>query len=441
MADSPVFPGLRHAGSLVFTLLAGLLAGDAALAAENARLTHWVASWQASPQPVWADGFLFPTRLPARLSDQTVRQVARLSLGGERVRVAVSNAYGRHAVVLGQVTLGLPGETAGAVTAGSLRTVTFNGRGTSVVPAGGELLSDPVDLPVAALAHVIVSLHLPQTTPMTTFHWDGRQTGWIMPGDRTHDLRLVGGGETLETTARPLLAGLQVETAVPSRSVVVIGDSITDGATASLDLDRRWPDVLAERLAPQGGAVVNAGISGARLLSDGMGVKALCRLERDVLAQPGVASVIVLLGINDIAWPGTAFAHAAPLPTLDELVAGYRQLVERAHAQGIKVMGATLTPFAGALPDTPLADYYQPAKEELRQRLNAWIRTAGAFDAVVDADAALRDPRQPTRLAPDYDSGDHLHPGDAGNRALAAAVDLAALLPDIESGPRSGPHP
>ncbi|KUM43988.1 lipase [Pseudomonas sp. EpS/L25] len=421
--------------------MTGLLAGGRVEAAEDTRSSHWVASWQASPQPVWGEDFLFPTQLPHLLNDQTVRQVARLSLGGERVRVLFSNAYGRQPVPLGPVTLALPAATAGSVVAASLKAVTFGGQPTSVIPAGGELLSDPVALPVAALAQVVVSFYLPRRTPMTTFHWDGRQTGWIVPGDRTRALRPDAGDKAVETTARPLLAGIQVQTTAAGRSVVVIGDSITDGATATLDRDQRWPDVLAERLAPQGVAVVNAGISGARLLSDGMGVKALDRLDRDVLAQPGVASVIVLLGINDIAWPGTAFARTASRPTLEELIAGYRQLIQRTHARGLRVMGATLTPFADALPDTPLADYYQPAKEELRQRLNAWIRTAGAFDAVLDADAALRDPHQPTRLAPAYDSGDHLHPGDAGNRALAAAVDLAALLPGSESVPVPRPQP
>ncbi|WP_145008863.1 SGNH/GDSL hydrolase family protein [Pseudomonas oryzihabitans] len=436
MAVLPVSPSLAKAGSLLCTLALGLLAGETARASSAVPPPHWVATWQASPQPVWGADFLFPTHLPPQLDDQTVRQVARLSLGGERLRVLFSNAYGRQPVTLGPVTLALPAAMAGSVAADSLEAVTFSGRPTSVIPAGGELLSDPVALPVAALAQVVVSFHLPRPTSMTTFHWDGRQTGWIVPGDQTLAPRLDAGGQVLETTARPLLAGIQVETIASGRSVVVIGDSITDGATASLDRDQRWPDVLAERLAPHGVAVVNAGISGARLLSDGMGVKALDRLDCDVLAQPGVASVIVLLGINDIAWPGTAFARTASRPSLEDLIAGYRQLIQRAHARGLRVLGATLTPFAGALPGTPLADYYQPAKEELRQRLNAWIRTSGAFDAVVDADAALRDPRQPTRLAAEYDSGDHLHPGDAGNRALAAAVDLAALLPAVASGPQ-----
>jgi len=211
---------------------------------------------------------------------------------------------------------------------------------------------------------------------------------------------------------------------------VVIGDSITDGATASLDKDSRWPDFLAARLAPHGVAVVNAGISGARLLSDGMGVNALARLERDVLAQPGAQSVIVMLGINDISWPGTAFARDAQRPTLDAMTAGYRQLVEQAHARGVRVIGATLTPFENALPGTPLDDYYNSDKDALRQRVNDWIRHSGVFDAVIDFDAVLRDPAHPTRIAERYDSGDHLHPGDEGNRTMADAVDLDALLPE-----------
>ena len=199
----------------------------------------------------------------------------------------------------------------------------------------------------------------------------------------------------------------------------------------------RWPDFLAARLAPHGVAVVNAGISGARLLSDGMGVNALARLERDVLAQPGVQSVVVMLGINDIGWPGTAFAPTQARPSLEALCAGYRQLVAQAHRHGVRVIGMTLAPFAGALPGTPLDNYYHPDKDLLRGQLNDWIRHGGAFDAVIDADAVLRDPARPAQLLARYDSGDHLHPGDDGNRALAEAVDLDLLLPRREPAPHS----
>ncbi len=266
---------------------------------------------------------------------------------------------------------------------------------------------------------------MPGPTPVQTFHWEGRQTSWIAPGDQSRAQALSGASST---TARLFLAGIEVEAAASARGVVVIGDSITDGATASLDQDQRWTDQLAARLAPRGIAVVNAGISGGRLLRSGMGESVLARLQRDALDQPGVASVIVLIGINDISWPGTAFARNQARPTLAELQAGYRALAEQARGRGVRIVGATLTPFAGALPGTPLDDYYHPDKDVLRRQLNAWLRTDSPFDAVIDLDAALRDPADPSRMAAAYDSGDHLHPGDAGNRAMAEAVDLEVLM-------------
>lgn len=290
-------------------------------------------------------------------------------------------------------------------------------------------------LPLSSLSQVAVSLYLPGATPVQSFHWDGRQTGWIVAGDQSAAAALrTSDPGAISSTARPLLAGIQVEAnpASPAAPVVaVMGDSITDGATASLDRDSRWPDFLAARLAPHGAAVVNAGISGARLLSDGMGEHALARLERDVLAQPGVRSLIVLLGINDISWPGTAFARQAPRPTLQDMAEGYRQLVARARSHGLRVIGATLPPFEGALPGTPLDDYYQAEKDDLRRQVNAWIRLSGAFDAVIDFDAVLRDGAHPSRMAARFDSGDRLHPGDEGNRAMADAVDLNAILPGL----------
>ncbi|GGX02762.1 hypothetical protein GCM10007242_04800 [Pigmentiphaga litoralis] len=373
---------------------------------------------------------MFPTNIPAVINDRTVRQVARVSVGGARVRIVLSNTYGAKPIVLSKATLGLPvGE--GAVAADSIRAVMFGGREAAVILPGASSLSDPVALPIPALSQVAVSFHLPTATAVQSFHWDGRQTGWMVPGDQTRAPVLGKTGQAT-TTARPLLSGIQVETDTLARAVAVLGDSITDGATASLDKDSRWPDFLAARLAPRGVAVLNAGISGARLVSDGMGVNALARFDRDVLSQPGVQSVIVLLGINDIAWPGTAFARDAKRPSLDDLTAGFRQLIEQAHGRGVRVIGATLTPFEGALPNTPLDDYYSVEKDTLRQVLNAWIRHSGAFDAVVDLDAALRDPSHPARLAAKFDSGDRLHPGDEGNRAMADAVDLDALIPGAD---------
>lgn len=429
----------RSTLSLFATMLLTMVlaTGTAISSASAATITpEWVATWQASPQPVWEEGFLFPTNIPTSLHNQTVRQVARISLGGQRLRIVLSNAYGTQPLTVGKATIART-QHDGAVISTSLRTVTFGGQQAATILPGASLISDPVDLAVAALAQVSVSLYLPNVTPMHTFHWDGRQTGWIVPGDQTTAAELqMADGSAQTTTARPLLAGIQVETDQAAHVVVAIGDSITDGATASLDNNSRWPDFLAARLAPHGVAVLNAGISGARLLSDGMGVNALARLERDVLAQPGVRNVIVMLGINDIGWPGTAFAPDTSTPTLDSLIAGYRQLIEQAHSRGIHVTGATLTPFEGALPGTPLSDYYNSDKEALRQQVNDWIRHSGAFDTVIDFDAVLHDPEHPARIEPRFDSGDRLHPGDAGNQAMAEAVDLETLLPDVDSGPQ-----
>ncbi|PSD47650.1 lipase [Stenotrophomonas maltophilia] len=386
--------------------------------ASAASAPHWVASWQASPQPVWGADFLFPTLVPATLHDQTFRQTARISLGGPRLRVRLSNAYGTQPLRIGAASV--------AARAGDTpQPLSFDGQPGVLIGPGQERLSDPLSLATDDRQALQVSIFVPGPTPVQTFHWEGRQTSWTAPGDQSRAQALSAASST---TARLFLAGIEVEAAARARSVVVIGDSITDGATASLDQDQRWTDHLAARLAPRGIAVVNAGISGGRLLRDGMGESVLARLQRDALDQPGVASVIVLIGINDISWPGTAFARNQARPALAELQAGYRALAEQARGRGIRIVGATLTPFAGALPGTPLDDYYHPDKDVLRRQLNAWLRTDSPFDAVIDLDAALRDPADPSQMAAAYDSGDHLHPGDAGNRAMAEAVDLEVLM-------------
>lgn len=404
---------MNRFSQLVATALIGLSS-----TASAAPAPHWVASWQASPQPVWGPEFLFPTLVPAALQDQTFRQTARISLGGSRLRVRLSNAYGTQPLRIGAASV--------AARAGDTpQPLSFEGQPGVLIGPGQERLSDPLPLATADRQALQVSVFVPGPMPVQTFHWEGRQTSWIAPGDQSQAQTLNGASST---TARLFLAGIEVEAPTSARSVVVIGDSITDGATASLDQDQRWTDHLAARLAPRGIAVVNAGISGGRLLHDGMGESAPARFQRDVLDQPGVSSVIVLIGINDISWPGTAFARKQARPALAELQAGYRTLAGQAHRRGVRIVGATLMPFAGALPGTPLDDYYHSDKDALRRQLNAWLRTDGPFDAVIDLDAALRDPADPSRMAAAYDSGDHLHPGDAGNRAMAEAVDLDVLL-------------
>ncbi|MGK5072673.1 GDSL-type esterase/lipase family protein [Janthinobacterium sp. ZB1P44] len=412
--------------SLLPAALLSLVLSTSPVQAANAD-TSWLASWTASPQAVWGSDFLFPSNVPAVLQAQTVRQVARISVGGPRVRIVLSNAYGKVPLRIGAATVALAA-SGSAIDAASLRTLTFAGQPSATMAPGAPLVSDPVTLSVPDLARLTVSVHLPQASPVSTFHWDGRETAWIAPQDQTRAIRIDDAPGVQTTTARLLLSAIEVEAAPGAQAVAILGDSITDGASASLGMDARWPDFLARRLAPHGVAVINAGISGARLLSDGMGENAQARFGRDVLAQPGVRTVVILLGINDISWPGTAFAPRAQRPTLEELTNGYAQLVAQARGRGVRVVGATLTPFAGALPGTPLSDYYQKEKDALRQQLNAWIRASGTFDAVLDFDAWARDPAHPQRLLPAYDSGDHLHPGDAGNRALAEGIALPLLM-------------
>ena len=396
--------------------LAWALGGDAAAGAPDAE--HWVTSWYAAPQSGWDSSFVLPMNVPVSLENQSLRETVRLSLGGRRVKLVFSNRYGHAPVRLGASRVGLASDARPG------NAVTFAGRpGTSIAP-GAFVTSDPLVLPVAALARLAVTSYLPTHTPVASFHWGGQQTVQVAQGNvsAASDFALqqrIGG--------RLFLAAVMVEAGAGSRTVVTLGDSITDGNGSTPDADRRWPDALAERLAPHGIAVANAGISGARLLRDGMGQGALARLEQDVLGQPGISDVIVLLGINDIGWPGSPFAPDERAVTLDELVAGYRQLVTAAHARGVRVTAGTLPPFEGALEGTPFAGHYSSAKDKLRTQLNEWLRTAGIFDAVVDFDAVLRDPARPQRLLAAFDSGDHLHLGDAGYRAMAAAIDTAML--------------
>lgn len=383
----------------------------------------WVGSWRASPQALWGGDFVLPTNAPFQFADQTLRQPMRVSLGGERWRVLLSNAHGTRPLRVGAASFGR--SAGGAATlSGALRHLTFGGAPSVEIPPGGEVLSDPVALTVPALSRVAVSMHLPGPTAAATFHWDSRDTGHVVAGNRVDQPDLP---DAATLPVRAFVAGLLVEAAPSASSVVTLGDSITDGNASTVGADRRWPDVLAERLVPHGVSVLNAGISGARLLKDGMGANASARFATEVLAQPNMRAVIVLLGTNDIGWPGSPLAPTDAPATAAQLIAAYQQLIARGRTHGVRMIGATLLPFEGAMEGTPVEGYYAPAKEAVRQAVNAWIRDSGAFDAVVDFDAAMRDPARPGRLLPRFDSGDHLHPGDAGYRAMAEAVSLEAL--------------
>jgi len=402
------------AAAFALSLLAPAHASDAA---------RWTGTWIASPQATWGADFVLPNNAPDRVRDQTIRQVVRLSVGGERVRIALSNAYGREPVTVGaaRIARSLGGSR---IDVGSDRALTFGGRTSVTLLPGAPVLSDPVELRAPALAEVAVSLYLPQDTALRSFHWEGLQDAYLAHGDRSARAALDGAARI---PSRPYLSGVYVESARAARSVVAFGDSITDGAASTPNRNRRWPDALAERLAPRGIAVLNAGISGAQVLNDGMGVNALARFERDVLAQRP-DSVVVLMGINDIGWPGSSFEPAREAMTAQRLIDGYRQLIARARQAGVRIVGATLTPFEDALPDAPVKHYFDPQKERVRQQVNAWIRSSGEFDAVADFDALLRDPAHPTRMRAAFDSGDRLHPGDAGYRAMADSLDEAVLF-------------
>ena len=389
--------------------IASSLAGNALAA--DAR-PDWVTSWYAAPQPGWDRTFILPMNVPAFLAHQTVREYVRISAGGCRIKLVFSNRYGNVPLDIGAVSV-------------MTREVTFAGARQVAIAAGATVTSDPVALPVAPLARLQVTTYLPKRTAVTGFHWGASQRISVAAGNAR---QAAGFSNAKQVEGRLFLNAVLVDALPGGRTEVALGDSITDGNGSTPDADRRWPDFLARRLAPHGIAVANAGISGGRLLKDGMGASALARFEQDVLRQPGVSDVIVLLGINDIGWPGSPFAKNEPLVTLDELTAGFRQLARIARARGIRITVGTLPPFEGALEGTPFAGHYSPQKEAMRKRLNDWIRHADMFDAVADFDAALRDPGRNQRMLAAFDSGDHLHPGDAGYRRMADAVDIGVIV-------------
>ncbi|WP_395405782.1 SGNH/GDSL hydrolase family protein [Pseudoduganella sp. UC29_106] len=391
-------------------LIATAALAAVAAAAAPAAADTWQTTWYAAPQPTWGADFALPTNVPASLDGQTVREVVRTSVGGTRLRVSFSNRYGSAPLTIGEARV------AGV---GSGRVLTFGGRREVVVAPGATATSDAVDFALPPLQRLSISAWLPQRAPLTTFHWGAQQTGLFAAGNATAAEHFEG-ASTLQ--GRAFLSAVEVEGGTDGGTIVAFGDSITDGNGSTPDSNRRWPDYLADKLAPQGVGVANAGISGARLLSDRMGVKALDRFQHDVLDQPGVSAVVVLMGINDIGWPGSAFAPQDAPATAEQLIAVYRQLIARAHAKGVRVIGGTLLPYEGSLHGTPFEGHYTPAKDAVRRQVNEWIRNSGAFDAVADFDAALRDPAHPSRLLPRYDCGDHLHPSDAGYEAMADVV-------------------
>jgi lysophospholipase L1-like esterase len=352
--------------------------------------------------------------------NQTVRHITHVSTAGNQVRVRLSNAFGTDPLIIGAAHIAL--QSGGAsIEAGSDRALTFNGNRSITIPARALALSDPVDFHVAALADLAVSIYFPDTTGPITWHQLGMQTTYIStPGDFTAATAMP---VSTSATSRFVLADVEVATADKTRTVVALGDSITDGYGSTVDANHRWPDYLSQRLNAKNGkngvAILNQGISGNRLLHDIFGPDALARYDRDVLAQAGVTHVIVLEGVNDIGIPG-GLRRPTEEVSADEIIVGLQQFIERAHDKRLTILGGTLTPFEG----TSFPGYYSAAGELKRQAVNSWIRTKAHFDAVIDFDQAVRDPTHPTRLLPAYDCGDHLHPNDMGYKAMADAIDL-----------------
>jgi lysophospholipase L1-like esterase len=405
----------------VVTLVGALVAGSAtsALATDGTSRLGWAAGWSTSVQQAVPPDVFGPNWSVDGFSRQSVRQVVRVTTGGPLLRIRVSNVYGTTPLKLTGATIGKAGEGA-AVRPGTVRPVTFAHSLSTTVQPGRDLLSDVVLLPTSPLDELSVTFYFADPTGPATFHATSLATSYRAEGDHRFDARSTAFTES--TLSWYYLAGVEVSGQWQRGTVVTLGDSITDGFGATVDADNRFPDELAERLvaAHRPRAVANAGISGNKVLSDMpcCGERATARFQRDVASLPDVRTVLVLEGINDIG--ASTYDPTAPVVTLPELIAGHRKLIAAAHARGIKAIGATLTPIKGSFYDIP-------RNEALRDGLNDWIRTSGEYDAVADLDSATGAPGDPDRLNPAYDSGDALHPNDAGYHAMAAAIDLNSL--------------
>ena len=388
--------------------------------AAPAQTAHWVATWGTAESLLRPQPPATPPAQPAPgttgFKNQTVRMIVRTSIGGEHLRIKVENAFGSAPVTIGAAHIALRAKDS-AIVAGSDRALTFSGKPGCMLSPGVQRISDPVDLKVPALTDLAVSLYFPGETGPPTNHATGLHTTYISrEGDSTGQSSL---SDAATSEAYYYLAAVDVEAPADAAAIVTFGDSITDGTRSTPNTNHSWPALLAARLAhdkkTQMIGVSNMGISGNRVLYDGSGASALARIDRDVLSQSGVKWLMLLEGINDIGRVGTSSPEA---PTADDLIAAYRQIIEIAHTHGIKVIGCTLTPYEGA-------GYSREPGEAVRAAVNTFIRTGGAFDAVVDFEAATRDSANPRQIRASFDPGDHLHPNDAGYQAMADAVDLS----------------
>ncbi|PYL33253.1 MAG: esterase [Verrucomicrobia bacterium] len=384
----------------------------------------WIASWAASPQ----SGSPNPREALLNIDNQTVRERVRISMGGSQIQLRFSNEFGSSPLVIGSATVAIP-TNASSVEQESIRSVTFEGHKSVTIPAGAPVLSDPITFPVIFGAEISVSIYFPKRLTTPTLHAFAFKHAVISQhGDFTHAEKIDA---ATTSTASISVTAVFVPAQASERLVVAFGDSITDGDGSTVDADKNWPSDLIRRAASTSKtsalAVVNEGIVGNRLLRDGdiFGISALARFDRDALVPAGVTHIVLLEGLNDICFPGAKMdgqylADPAETRSAQDITDAYRQLISRAHARGVKVIGATITPCEGV----EIPGYYSEAKEETRQTVNKWIRTSGAFDGIIDFDAVVRDPKHPSQLLPKFTSKDHLHPNDEGYKAMAASIDL-----------------
>ena len=378
---------------------------------------RWLATWSPSPSaaaPIPPSGTL--DRTPTYV-DRTIRQIVHTTLGGDSVRIRLTNEYGERALVIGAAHIAVR-DTGAAIRTETDKALTFGGRGTVTLRPGAVMFSDPIAYKVPALTDLSVSLWVKDTIRASTRHALGLQINYVSPhGDLTSAAAFAPDTTIFQWL---WLTGVDVVNAKGTGVIVTIGNSITDGAASTPSTNSRWPDVLARRLLASSEppkAIVNAGISGGRVLAPIAGPSALSRFDRDVLMQPGVTHVIVLEAINDLT-RGTGMMDPRDSVTAEDIIAGYKQLITRAHERGVMIFGATLTPVGGLnIPTIATVDVK-------RRAVNDWIRTSKAFDGVIDFEAATRDPSQSDRFLPAYDSGDHLHPSDAGYKAMGEFIDL-----------------
>ena len=422
----------------ISSLLFAALSSAQSVSSNRQNNEHWIGTWAAAPQNA-------VSQKPSVYGNQTLRLIVHTSAGGKRARIRLSNTFGSDPLVIGSAHIAL--RTTGAdIDPNSDRSITFEGKRSVTVPANASVTSDAVDLNMPALSDVAISLFLPEKTAVTTAHILAQQTSYVSTetGDAT-SATTYPVGKTISTW--PFLSGVDVSSTPQGITIVAFGSSLTDGDGSTKDANRRWPDVLAERLQKNGNtdiSVVNEGVIGNRLLSDSespqqtggplatvyaqlgihLGQSGLRRFERDVLGQSGVKYVVLALGVNDILFPGS-FIDANQAVSSAAIIAGNRQLIAQAHKKRIRAIGTTIPPFEHALFRSPSFDqFYTPEKEKVRQEVNEWIKHGGEFDGVIDFDEPVRDPNHPTQLLPAFDSGDHLHPNDAGYEATGNAIPL-----------------